>query len=52
LAADEIDLGLARVKNDVLIPMKKHEVAVVIEEKNMYPTLPTAVDEYRRQYPN
>jgi hypothetical protein len=24
----------------------------VIDEENMYPTLPTAVDEYRRQYPN
>jgi hypothetical protein len=24
----------------------------VIHEENLYPTLPTAVDEYRRQYPN
>jgi MFS superfamily sulfate permease-like transporter len=52
LAADDIDLWLARVKNDVLIPMKNHGVAAVIGEENMYPTLPTAVDEYRRQYPN
>ena len=52
LAADDIDLWLARVKNDVLIPMKNHGVAAVIDEKNMYPTLPTAVDEYRRQHPN
>ncbi len=52
LAADDIDLWLARVKNDVLIPMKNHGVAAVIDEENMYPTLPTAVDEYRRQYPN
>jgi SulP family sulfate permease len=52
LAADGIDLWLARVKNDVLIPMRKHGVAAVIEEENMYSTLPTAVDEYRRQYPN
>jgi MFS superfamily sulfate permease-like transporter len=52
LAADDIDLWLARVKNDVLIPMKNHGVAAVIDEKNMYPTLPTAVDEYRRKYPN
>jgi sulfate permease, SulP family len=52
LAADDIDLWLARVKNDVLIPMKNHGVAAVIHKENMYPTLPTAVDEYRRQYPN
>ncbi len=51
LAADDIDLWLARVKNDVLIPMKAHGVAAVIHEENMYPTLPTAVDEYRRRYP-
>jgi hypothetical protein len=24
----------------------------VIDEENMYPTLPTAVDEYRRRYPD
>jgi hypothetical protein len=52
LAAHDIDLWLARVKNDVLIPMKTHRVAAVIDEENMYPTLPTAVEEYRRQYPN
>ena len=52
LAAHDIDLWLARVKNDVLIPMKNHGVAAVIDEENMYPTLPTAVDEYYRQYPN
>jgi hypothetical protein len=52
LAAHDIELWLARVKNDVLIPMKNHGVAAVIHEENMYPTLPTAVDEYRRQYPN
>ena len=52
LAADGIELWLARVKNDVLIPMKNHGVAAVIEEQNMYPTLPTAVDEYRRRYPD
>jgi sulfate permease, SulP family len=52
LAARDIELWLARVKNDVLIPMKNHGVAAVIDEENMYPTLPTAVDEYRRQYPN
>ena len=27
-------------------------VAAVIGEENMYPTLPTAVDEYHRQYSN
>ena len=52
LVADDIDLWLAQVKNDVLIPMKNHRVAAVIDEENMYPTLPTAVDEYRRQYPD
>ena len=51
LAADDIELWLARVKKDVLIPMKNHGVAAVIEEENMYPTLPTAVEEYRRRYP-
>ena len=50
LAADGVDLWLARVKNHVLIPMRKHGVAAVIEEENLYPTLPTAVNEYRRQY--
>ena len=34
---------LAWVKNDVLILMKNHGVAAVIDEENMYPTLPTAV---------
>jgi sulfate permease, SulP family len=52
LAAHDVELWLARVKNDVLTPMKNHGVAAVIDEENMYPTLPTAVDEYRRQYPN
>ncbi len=50
LAGDGIDLWLARVKNDVLIPMRDHGVADVIGEDNMYPTLPVAVDEYRRQF--
>jgi hypothetical protein len=38
------------VKNDVLIPMTDHGVAHLIGEENMYPTLPTAVEAYRRRY--
>lgn len=48
---DGIELWLARVKNDVLIPMRDHGVAEVIGEDNMYPTLGVAVQEYRRRYP-
>ena len=50
LAHDEIDLWLARVKNDVLTPMQDHGVAAVIGEDNMYPTLGAAVQHYRKQY--
>ncbi len=42
-----IELWLARVKNDVLIPMRDHGAAEVIGENHMYPTLPTAVAAYR-----
>ncbi len=45
------DLWLARVKNDVLLPMRDHGVADIIGESNMYPTLPTAVAAYGRRYP-
>jgi MFS superfamily sulfate permease-like transporter len=50
LAADGIDLWLARVKNDVLTPMQDHGVAAVIGEENMYATLGSAVAEYRRRH--
>ncbi len=50
LDARGIELWLARVKNDVLIPMTDHGVAHLIGEENMYPTLPTAVEAYRRRY--
>ncbi len=50
LAADGIDLWLARVKNDVLTPMQDHGVAAIVGEDNMYPTLSEAVDRYREQY--
>ena len=52
LAAQDTQLWLARVKNDVLQPMRDHGVAEVIGEKNMYPTLPTAVAAYGRRYPD
>jgi SulP family sulfate permease len=50
LQADGIALWLARVKNDVLIPMRDHGVAGVIGEENMYPTLPTAVEAYKERF--
>ena len=50
LESDEVALWLARVKNDVLIPMQDHGVAAVIGEDNMYPTLPTAVEAYRKRF--
>jgi SulP family sulfate permease len=45
-----MELWLARVKNDVRMPMMAHGVGKVIGENNMYPTLPTAVAEYRRRF--
>ncbi|HPE13360.1 MAG: SulP family inorganic anion transporter [Actinobacteria bacterium] len=50
LDADGIDLWLARVKNDVLIPLRDHGTADIVGEENMYPTLPVAVDAYRERY--
>lgn len=50
LAADGIDLWLARVKNDVLTPMQDHGVASVVGEDNMFPTMGEAVRQYRQQY--
>jgi len=50
LAADGIDLWLARVKNDVLTPMQDHGVASVVGEDNMYPTMGEAVRRYRQLY--
>lgn len=50
LDEDGIELWLARVKHDVLIPMRDHGVAAVIGENNMYPTLPVSIEEYRRQF--
>ena len=42
-----IVLALARVKNDLMLPMRRYGVADVIGEGNMYATLPTAVEAYR-----
>ncbi len=42
-----IVLALARVKNDLMLPMRRYGVADVIGEENMYATLPTAVEAYR-----
>jgi hypothetical protein len=50
LDADGIDLWLARVKNDVLIPLRDHGTAEIVGEENMYPTLPVAVDAYRQRF--
>ena len=43
----DIVLKLARVKNDLMIPMQRYGVAEVIGEENMYATLPTAVAAFR-----
>ncbi len=45
------ELWLARVKNDVLNPMRDHGVSELIGEDDMYPTLPTAVAEYLKRFP-
>ncbi|HPJ19935.1 MAG: SulP family inorganic anion transporter [Actinobacteria bacterium] len=50
LAADCIDLWLARVKNDVLTPMQDHGVSAVVGEDNMYPTMGEAVQRYRETH--
>ena len=42
-----IVLALARVKNDLMGPMKRYGVIDVIGEENMYATLPTAVEAFR-----
>ena len=42
-----IVLALARVKNDLMNPMRRYGVVDVIGERNMYATLPTAVQAYR-----
>ncbi|MFN8124893.1 MAG: SulP family inorganic anion transporter [Candidatus Nanopelagicales bacterium] len=52
LEARGTELWLARVKNDVLEPMRDHGVAAIIGEQNMYPTLPTAVAAYRERFPD
>jgi SulP family sulfate permease len=51
LDKDGIELWLARVKNDVLIPMRDHGVAEVIGEENMYSTMGQAVEMFRERYP-
>ena len=50
---DELDdrgivLALARVKNDLMVPMRRYGLVDLIGERNMYVTLPTAVDAYRQ----
>ncbi|MEI2785046.1 MAG: SulP family inorganic anion transporter [Candidatus Nanopelagicales bacterium] len=50
LNEDDIQLWLARVKNDVRMPMEDHGVAEVIGHDHMYPTLSAAVAQYRRQF--
>ncbi len=51
LEAQGTELWLARVKNDVLEPMRDHGTAELIGEQNMYPTLPTAVAAYAERHP-
>ncbi len=43
-----VHVALARVKNDLLIPMRRYGTARLIGETNMYPTLPAAVLAYKR----
>jgi high affinity sulfate transporter 1 len=48
---DELDrrdvvLALARVKNDLMMPMERYGIADVIGRDRMYPTLPTAVEAF------
>lgn len=50
LRGQGIELWLARVKNDVRTPMMDHGIGKVIGEQHMYPTLPTAIDEFRRRF--
>ncbi|MBK6762800.1 MAG: SulP family inorganic anion transporter [Micrococcales bacterium] len=50
LTTDGIELWLARVKNDVLIPMRDHGVAQIVGDDNMYPTLGAAVQAYRKRF--
>ena len=52
LDARGTELWLARVKNDVLNPMRDHGVADIVGEDNMYPTLPTAVAAYKDRFPD
>ncbi len=52
LAAQGTELWLARVKNDVLQPMRDHGVSELIGEEDMYPTLPTAVAAYGQRFPD
>lgn len=47
LAARGIVLGLARVKQDLLVYLRACGLADAIGEDHMYPTLPTAVAAYR-----
>ncbi|MDH4075610.1 MAG: SulP family inorganic anion transporter [Acidimicrobiia bacterium] len=47
LAARGIMLGLARVKQDLLVYLRACGLADAIGEDHMYPTLPTAVAAYR-----
>ena len=42
-----IVLALARVKNDLMQPMRRYGLVEAIGEANMYATLPTAVQAYR-----
>ena len=47
LAGQGIVLGLARVKQDLLVYLRAAGLADAIGEDHMYPTLPTAVAAYR-----
>ncbi len=43
-----VHVALARVKHDLLVPMRRYGTAEVIGEEHMYPTLPAAVLAYKR----
>jgi len=47
LAQRGILLALARVKNDLMLPLQRYGVTDVIGAQNMYATLPTAVEAFR-----
>ncbi|MEZ5116125.1 MAG: sulfate permease [Candidatus Nanopelagicales bacterium] len=44
----DVVFALARVKQDLLMPLERHGIAARIGAEHIYPTLPTAVEGYER----